>query len=67
MAEYSPITVVYKVPRAKKLRIKTFTDLRNVDFVLAPSSKKYFPEGSEVLEVGIGSSFEDRYKKKYKL
>lgn len=63
--EQIPIAVVYTVPRGKKPRLKVFTDLRTPDPIIAPRAKKYLPEGSEILEIGVGSAFEARYKKKY--
>ena len=45
-------------------RIKKFTDQRTPDKILSTRSNK-LPKGCEVLEVGVGSKFEDIYKKKY--
>lgn len=67
MPEQTPIVVVYKVPRGRKERMKVFTDLRTPDPIIAPRSKKYLPTGAEILEIGVGSSFEAIYKKKYKI
>lgn len=67
MPEQTPIVVVYNVPRGRKPRLKVFTDLRTPDPIIAPKSKKYLPQGSEILEIGVGSSFEQLYKKKYKI
>ena len=63
----TPIVVIYTVPRARKPKIKIFTDLRTPDPIIAPRSKKYLPEVSEILEIGVGKVFEEVYKKKYKI
>ena len=67
MPKQTPIAVVYTIPRGRKPRLKVFTDLRTPDPIIAPKSKKYLPAGSEILEIGVGSSFEEIYKKKYKI
>lgn len=66
MPEYTPIVVAYKKKTGKKVYIKVFTDLRCVDPIISPRSKK-LPEGAIILELGVGKRFEDTYKKKYKL
>lgn len=61
-----PITVIYKKKTGTKVYIQTFTDLRTPDPLITNRSTK-LPEGSEILEIGVGKSFEQEYKKKYKL
>jgi len=64
MPEYIPITVVYKKKTGKKVWIKTFTDQRTPDRLIL----KYgtlLPRGCEILEIGVGKSYESKYKKKY--
>lgn len=63
--EQIPIVVIYKLPKGRVARMKIFTDLRTPDPIIAPRAKKYLPEGSEILEIGVGKVFEERYKKKY--
>lgn len=62
--EYIPISVAYKKKTGTKVWVKTFTDLRCPDPLITNRSTK-LPEGSEILEIGVGSRFEDRYKQKY--
>ena len=62
----TPIAVAFKQPRKRKIQIKVFTDLRTPDTLITKKSKK-LPEGSEILEIGVGSKFEEIYKKKYKV
>jgi len=46
--------------------MKIFTDLACVDPIITEKSRK-LPPGTEILDLGIGESFINRYKKKYKL
>ena len=64
MTKYTPIAVAYQLKR--KVLVKEFTDLRCPDPLITNRSTK-LPEGSEILEIGVGSIFEQKYKKKYKL
>ena len=64
--EQTPITVAYRKKTGTKVWIKTFTDLRSPDRLITNKSTK-LPAGSEILEIGVGSSFEASYKKKYKV
>ena len=60
------IVVVYKKKLGKKVQMKEFTELPCPDKLITNSSK-LLPKGAEVLEIGVGSIFEQKYKKKYKL
>lgn len=62
--EYIPISVAYKKKTGTKVWVKTFTDLRCPDPLITNRSTK-LPEGSEIIEIGVGSKFEERYKQKY--
>lgn len=63
--EYTPIVVAYKLPKGRKVRIKVFTNLPCPDPILGKKSSKYLPLGTELIAVGVGSRFEDEYKRKY--
>lgn len=65
MTEYIPIVVAYKKKTGAKVWIKTFTDLRCPDPLITNRSTK-LPEGSEILEIGVGSMFIEKYEKKYR-
>ena len=65
--EYTPITVVYKKERGRKLFIKEFTNLPCPDPILGKKSSKYLPLGCELIELGVGTKFYNIYKKKHKL
>ena len=62
--DYIPITVAYKKKYGKKVYIKTFTDQRTPDRI-NNSRSNLLPKDCEVLDIGIGKVFEERYKKKY--
>ena len=67
MALYRPtIVVAYKKKFGHKVWLKIFNDLPCPDKIISPKSK-LLPEGAEILEIGVGSDFEAKYKKKYKL
>lgn len=59
------IVVAFKKKYGSKVWIKTFTDLLCPDKIIASRSKKYLPEGSEIIEIGVGQSFINLYEKKY--
>ena len=65
MNEYTPIVVAYRKKTGTKVWIKVFTDLRCPDPLITNRSTK-LPEGSEILEIGVGSMFEEKYRKKFK-
>ena len=62
--EQTPITVAYKKKTGTKVWIKTFKDLRSPDRLITNRST-LLPEGSDILEIGVGSKFEAYYNKKY--
>ena len=59
------IVVAFKKKYGSKIWTKVFTDLLCPDQIIASRSKKYLPEGSEIVEIGVGNSFIERYKQKY--
>lgn len=64
MLNYLPITVAYKKKTGQKVWLQTFTDLPCPDRLITNRSTK-LPEGCEIVEMGVGSKFEEIYKKKY--
>jgi len=60
------IVAVYKKIKGRKIHMKIFTDLACVDSIITEKSRK-LPPDIEILELGVGESFINRYKKKYKL
>ena len=64
--EQTPIAVVYKKKSGSKFWLKVFTDLRCPDPLITNRSTK-LPEGSEIIEIGVGKNFEDLYRKKYRI
>jgi hypothetical protein len=65
--KYQPIVVVYKRKWGNQKRMKVFTDLRSVDSILEDVKGKFIPATAEILELGVGSYFIDKYKKKHEL
>ena len=67
MELYRPkIAVVYKKKTGSKLWLKVFSDLPCPDKIISPRSK-LLPEGAEIIDIGVGKAFEDKFKNKYKL
>jgi len=65
--KYQPIVVVYKRKWGNQKRMKVFTDLRSVDSILEDVKGKFIPATAEILEVGVGSYFIEKYKSKHQL
>jgi hypothetical protein len=64
-----PVVVVYKTQIRKKeiYNIIVYQNIRVDDILALNKRKPYIPNEAEILEVGVGSSFEEKYRKKYKL
>ena len=64
-----PVVVVYKTiyRKKEKLNLKVFHDILVDDVIDMGKRKPLIPNDAEILEIGVGSSFEERYKKKYKI
>ena len=60
----TPISVAFRKKTGSKVWVKTFTDLRTPDRLITKRST-LLPEGCEIVEIGVGSTFENIYKKKY--
>jgi hypothetical protein len=60
------IVVVYKKKWGNKVYIKVFTDQPTPDKIILENTK-LLPKGAEILDLGVGESFINRYKKKHKL
>ena len=62
------IVVVHKTPRKNgKLFLEVFSNTRVDDIIVTTKRKPLVPAENEILEIGVGISFLERYKKKYKL
>jgi|TARA_R110000803_G_scaffold21448_8_gene54054 hypothetical protein len=64
-----PVVVVYKTTYRKKekFHLKVFRDVYVDDVISTTKRKPLIPEDSEIVEIGVGSIFEERYMKKYKI
>lgn len=69
MNKMPPVVVVYKTSNRKnaKLKLEVYHDVRVDDILDTNKRKPIIPYESEILEIGIGRGFEEKYKKKYKL
>jgi|TARA_B100000497_G_scaffold81464_1_gene90838 hypothetical protein len=62
------IVVVHKGPRKNsKILLQIFENTRVDDIINNRKRKPLIPKENEILEIGVGLSFVERYKKKYKL
>lgn len=64
--EQTPIAVVFKKKSGSKFWLKVFTDLRCPDPLITTRSTK-LPEECEIIEIGVGTRYAEKYKKKYKI
>jgi hypothetical protein len=63
-----PVVVVHKKPRKNaKVIIEVFENVRVDDIISTNKRKPYVPYEHEILEIGVGMYFLEKYKKKYKL
>ena len=63
------VVVVHKGPRKNsKIILEVYSDGTRVDDIISTTKRKpLIPKENEILEIGIGISFVERYKKKYKI
>ena len=63
------VVVVHKGPRKNsKIILEVYSDGTRVDDIINTRKlKPLIPKENEILEIGVGISFVERYKKKYKL
>ena len=65
--EQVPVVVVYEKRKGGKKYIEIFTHLRVDDIIDAKKRKPPIPHNYEILDIGVGNVFVERYKQKYKL
>jgi len=63
------VVVVYKLSNRTnaKLKIEVFSNTRVDDILDSGRKKPMIPNHCEILEIGVGIGFLEKYKKKYKL
>jgi len=64
-----PIAVVYKTiyRKKEKLHLEVFHGVYVDELIDNNKRKPLIPKDAEIIEIGVGSSFEEKYKKKYKI
>ena len=63
-----PVVVVHKGPRKNsKIKLEIFENTRVDDIISTTKRKPLIPKENEILDLGVGDSFVEKYKKKYKL
>lgn len=63
-----PIVCVYKGSRKNsKIHIEVFNNILVDDIISTTKRKPLIPKDSQILELGVGTGFLEKYKKKYKL
>ena len=69
MNKPTDVVVVHKGPRKNsKIILEVYSDGTRVDDIINTRKlKPLIPKENEILEIGVGISFVERYKKKYKL
>ena len=62
------VVVVHKGPRKNsKIKLEIFENTRVDDIISSTKRKPLIPKENEILDLGVGSSFVEKYKHKYKL
>jgi hypothetical protein len=62
------VVVVHKGPKKNsKIQIEIFNDIGVDDIIDNNKRKPPIPHENEILEIGVGKAFVERYKQKYKL
>lgn len=62
------VVVVHKRPRKNgKVFIEVFENTRVDDIISTTKRKPLIPKENEILNIGVGISFLEKYKKKHKL
>lgn len=64
----APIVMVFKTSNRKnaKTKIKVWNSY-NIDYILSQDKLPGVPDNAEILEIGLGKIFIDKYKQKYKI
>lgn len=62
-----PIVVVYEKRKGGKKYMEVFKHLRIDDIIDAKKRKPPIPHNYEILDIGVGEVFIEKYKQKYKL
>jgi len=66
--QLTPVVVVYrKRPKYGKIYMEVFQNVRVDDIIDKGKRKPLIPHKYELLEIGVGLSFESTWKIKYKL
>jgi hypothetical protein len=67
--EVPTVVVVYKTVYRKKEKyhLEVFKNIRVDDIIDGKKRKPPIPHDVELVEIGVGASFEEKYRKKYKL
>jgi len=62
-----PVVVTYKKRKYGKVYLEVFRTIRLDDIIDANKRKPAIPHNYEILDIGVGEAFIERYTKKYKL
>jgi len=62
-----PIVVVYEKRKGGKKYMEVFKHFRIDDIIDAKKRKPPIPHNYEILDIGVGEVFIEKYKQKYKL
>ena len=63
----SPTVIVFATSNRSNAKVKMKIINKNIDYVITAKKIPGIPEKAEWLELGVGKSFIDKYKKKYNL
>ena len=63
----SPVVMVFKTSNRSNAKTKMKIFRKNIDYILTAKKLPGVPEIAEILDIGVGESFIERYKQKHKL
>jgi hypothetical protein len=63
----NPVVMVFKTSNRSNAKIKMKVFRKNIDYILTAKKLPGVPEKSIILDLGVGTSFINKYKQKYNL
>lgn len=67
MQVYQQWQYIKALEKNSKVQLEIFNNIRPDDIIDGNKRKPYIPHENEILELGWGETFIEKYKKKYKL
>lgn len=62
-----PVVVTYQKRKNGKIYLEVFENMRVDDIINKRKTKPPIPHNYEIVDIGVGKAFIEKYKEKYKL